>query len=192
MTYKFSNKSEQILNTVRLELNILAHKVLEISPIDFTIVEGYRDIERQKQLYKEGKTKTLNSKHCTKEAIDIVPYINNKLDYEAVNDCCFIYARISGRAATVTSMGCMSTNSPAEILFVARSNINFTSPSRQSIVSRDHMIAFNPNAEHAERVASQNAPEGGANSVAFTPSTASISFMLGAISSRFCLYVNLE
>ena len=52
MTYKFSNKSEQILNTVRLELNILAHKVLEISPIDFTIVEGYRDIERQKQLYK--------------------------------------------------------------------------------------------------------------------------------------------
>ena len=57
MTYKFSNKSEQILNTVRLELNTLAHKVLEISPIDFTIVEGYRDIERQKQLYKEGKTK---------------------------------------------------------------------------------------------------------------------------------------
>ena len=98
MTYKFSNKSEQILNTVRLELNILAHKVLEISPIDFTIVEGYRDIERQKQLYKEGKTKTLNSKHCTKEAIDIVPYINNKLDYEAVNDCCFIIGLFYAKA----------------------------------------------------------------------------------------------
>ena len=84
MTYKFSNKSEQILNTVRLELNTLAHKVLEISPIDFTIVEGYRDIERQKQLYKEG--------------IDIVPYINNKLDYEAVNDCCFIIGLFYAKA----------------------------------------------------------------------------------------------
>lgn len=98
MTYKFSNKSEQILNTVRLELNTLAHKVLEISPIDFAVVEGYRDIERQKQLYKEGKTKTLNSKHCTKEAIDIVPYINNKLDYEAVNDCCFIIGLFYAKA----------------------------------------------------------------------------------------------
>ena len=51
--YKFSERSEQILNTVRLELNILAHKVLEleINPIDFSITEGYRSIERQKQLY---------------------------------------------------------------------------------------------------------------------------------------------
>lgn len=88
--YIFSNRSEQLLNTVRLELNNLAHRVLEISPIDFSITEGYRDRERQKQLYEEGKSKTLNSKHCTGQAIDIVPYINNRADFEAINDCCLI------------------------------------------------------------------------------------------------------
>lgn len=96
--FKFSERSEQILNTVKLELNVLAHKVLEISPIDFSIVEGYRDKERQEQLYKANKTKTLNSKHCSGEAIDIAPYINNKLDYEAVNDCCFIVGLFYAKA----------------------------------------------------------------------------------------------
>lgn len=37
--FKFSTKSEQLLNTVQKELNVLAHEVIKISPIDFSIVE---------------------------------------------------------------------------------------------------------------------------------------------------------
>ena len=33
----FSTSSEQQLNTVHKDLNILAHEVLKISPIDFSI-----------------------------------------------------------------------------------------------------------------------------------------------------------
>ena len=72
--FKFSDKSEQMLNTVQKELNILAHEVIKISPIDFSITEGFRDRMRQKELYNDGKSKTLNSKHCECKAIDIVCY----------------------------------------------------------------------------------------------------------------------
>ncbi len=70
--FKFSTKSEQLLNTVYKELNILAHEVIKISPIDFSITEGFRDRMKQKELYNEGKSKTLKSKHCECKAIDIM------------------------------------------------------------------------------------------------------------------------
>lgn len=42
--------------------------------VDFSITEGRRTLERQKQLLAEGKTKTLDSKHLTGEAFDFAPY----------------------------------------------------------------------------------------------------------------------
>ena len=70
--FKFSTKSEQLLNTVYKELNILAHEAIKISPIDFSITEGFRDRMKQKELCNEGKSRTLNSKHCECKAIDIM------------------------------------------------------------------------------------------------------------------------
>ena len=70
--FKFSTKSEQLLNTVYKELNILAHEVIKISPIDFSITEGFRDRMKQKELYNEGKSRNLKSKHCECKAIDIM------------------------------------------------------------------------------------------------------------------------
>ena len=61
--YYFPTLSKQLSNTVYKDLNILAHEVLKISPVDFTITEGYRSKNRQEYLYKTGKSKTLNSKH---------------------------------------------------------------------------------------------------------------------------------
>lgn len=41
---------------------------------DTVILEGLRTQERQKQLFKEGKTKTLKSKHLKGKALDRSPY----------------------------------------------------------------------------------------------------------------------
>jgi peptidoglycan L-alanyl-D-glutamate endopeptidase CwlK len=40
---------------------------------DITVSEGLRTKARQEQLYKEGKSKTLNSKHLTGNAVDLYP-----------------------------------------------------------------------------------------------------------------------
>jgi peptidoglycan LD-endopeptidase CwlK len=70
--FKFSDKSEQLLNTVDKRLGILANEVLKISPIQFEVIEGWRSEERQKELFKQGKSKTLNSMHLKGLAIDIL------------------------------------------------------------------------------------------------------------------------
>lgn len=71
--FKFSQKSLEKLANVDVRLQTLAKKVLEITPICFQITEGIRTKERQEQLVKEGKSKTLNSLHLVGKAIDILP-----------------------------------------------------------------------------------------------------------------------
>ena len=69
-----------------------------MSLIDFAITEGYRSQVKQEYLYKTGKSKTLKSKHTELKAIDICPYINNKLDYEATNDLFIIVGLFIAKA----------------------------------------------------------------------------------------------
>lgn len=71
--FKFSQKSLEKLASVDVKLQTLAKKVLEISPIDFSITCGLRTKEEQEQLVKEGKSKTIYSKHLLGKAIDILP-----------------------------------------------------------------------------------------------------------------------
>lgn len=39
----------------------------------FNVSEGLRTLERQKQMVKEGKSKTMQSKHLTGDAVDLYP-----------------------------------------------------------------------------------------------------------------------
>lgn len=41
-------------------------------PHDFIVTEGLRSLERQKELFRAGKTWTLNSRHMSGKAVDIV------------------------------------------------------------------------------------------------------------------------
>lgn len=43
------------------------------TPIDFTVLEGLRTQERQKQLVASGASKTMNSRHLTGHAVDLAP-----------------------------------------------------------------------------------------------------------------------
>ena len=70
--FKFSRKSLENLRSVDIKLQTLANEVLKISPIDFSITCGLRTKEEQEQLVKEGKSKTLNSKHLQGLAVDIM------------------------------------------------------------------------------------------------------------------------
>jgi len=44
------------------------------SPVPFTVIEGVRTVERQKQLVASGASQTMNSRHITGHAVDIVPH----------------------------------------------------------------------------------------------------------------------
>ncbi|EAA5259346.1 M15 family peptidase [Salmonella enterica subsp. enterica] len=72
--FKFSQRSLSRLQGVNQQLVTLANRALELSPIDFGITEGIRTKERQNQLFHEGKSETLNSRHLTGHAIDVMAY----------------------------------------------------------------------------------------------------------------------
>lgn len=69
----FDERSKELLCGVNPKLVELATKALEISPVKFRVVEGYRTFERQKELVSAGLSRTLKSKHLDGNAIDIVP-----------------------------------------------------------------------------------------------------------------------
>ncbi len=70
--YIFGKKSLKALSEVDPKLQQLAHEAIKI--VDFTVIEGKRTLERQKELVAEGKSKTLKSKHLEGKAIDVAPY----------------------------------------------------------------------------------------------------------------------
>ena len=73
-TFKLGTRSYQSLSGVHPDLVAVVERAIEITEVDFTVIEGLRSRERQKQLVAEGKSKTMNSRHLTGHAVDIVPW----------------------------------------------------------------------------------------------------------------------
>jgi hypothetical protein len=66
-------RSTDNLKGVNSDLVRVVRRALELSPVDFTVIEGLRTKERQTELMKQGFTRTLNSRHIIGQAVDIVP-----------------------------------------------------------------------------------------------------------------------
>jgi peptidoglycan L-alanyl-D-glutamate endopeptidase CwlK len=74
MTYQLGQRSLQNLSGVHPDLVDVVKRAIELTEQDFTVIEGIRNIDRQRQLYRTGKSKTLNSRHLTGHAVDIAPW----------------------------------------------------------------------------------------------------------------------
>lgn len=66
-------RSKKNLTGVNHQLVEVVKLALELSPVDFTVIEGLRTKERQAELMKQGFTRTLKSRHIVGQAVDIVP-----------------------------------------------------------------------------------------------------------------------
>ena len=74
MGYKLGGRSLQNLSGVHPDLVSVVKRAIEITEQDFSVIEGVRNINRQRELVKSGKSTTMNSRHLTGHAVDIVPY----------------------------------------------------------------------------------------------------------------------
>ena len=86
--FKLSQTSLDRLQGVNERLVMLVHRALELSTVEFMVVEGLRTKQRQQQLYAQGRTSkgpivtwTLNSKHIDGLAVDLAPVVNGKIDW---------------------------------------------------------------------------------------------------------------
>ena len=80
--FKLGSRSLERLQGVHPDLIKVVKRAIEITEVDFTVLEGVRTLERQKKLYASGASKTLNSRHLTGHAVDIAPWIDNKVSWD--------------------------------------------------------------------------------------------------------------
>lgn len=69
--FQLSQKSKDRLIGVHPDLVRVVFRALELSDIDFAVLEGVRSKARQKQLVAAGASRTMNSRHLTGHAVDL-------------------------------------------------------------------------------------------------------------------------
>jgi len=87
VSYVFSRRSRQRLETCHGDLILLMTEALDDPecPSDFTVLEGFRNEERQNQMVAQGKSQLSwpKSRHNSypSMAVDVAPYINGTLSW---------------------------------------------------------------------------------------------------------------
>lgn len=80
--HKLSARSERRLEGVHEDLVRVVRRALELSPVDFAVVEGLRTKERQSELLRDGASTTMNSRHLTGHAVDLAPVIGGQVRWD--------------------------------------------------------------------------------------------------------------
>lgn len=74
MAYQLGTRSRQRLSGVHPDLVAVVKRAIQITEQDFAVLEGIRNINRQRDLFKAGKSTTMNSRHLTGHAVDLAPW----------------------------------------------------------------------------------------------------------------------
>lgn len=80
--FALSKVSLDKLNGVNPSLVKVVKRAIQLSKQDFAVNEGLRTVERQRQLVKSGASQTMNSRHITGHAVDLVPIVNGKVSWD--------------------------------------------------------------------------------------------------------------
>ena len=70
MTFKLGKKSRERLIGVHPDLTSV-ERAIELTDVDFTVLEGVRSKARQEKLVASGASQTMNSRHLTGHAVDL-------------------------------------------------------------------------------------------------------------------------
>jgi peptidoglycan L-alanyl-D-glutamate endopeptidase CwlK len=82
--YTFSKRSLGNLRGVHPALAHVTARALQLTRIDFTVVEGKRSRARQQYLVNTGKSMTMNSAHLTGCAVDCYPIVNGQIEVRRI------------------------------------------------------------------------------------------------------------
>ena len=87
MTYRLGPQSRAELKGVHPKLVAVVERAIEITGQDFSVHDGLRTESEQREYVRRGVSQTMNSMHRYQadgfgHAVDLVPYINDKLRWE--------------------------------------------------------------------------------------------------------------
>ena len=80
--YTLSTRSLDRLNGVHPDLVRVVKLAIQLSEIDFVVLEGVRTKERQALLKTIGASQTMNSRHLTGHAVDLGALLNKEVRWD--------------------------------------------------------------------------------------------------------------
>jgi len=82
MAFTLSQRSLGRLDGVKNQLHSVVTTAISLTNCDFGVTCGLRNIQEQEELVARGASQTMNSKHLTGDAVDVVAYIGNRISWE--------------------------------------------------------------------------------------------------------------
>ena len=82
MTLNLSQKSLDRLAGVHPDLVACVKRAIELSTVDFAVLEGVRSKARQEQLVAAGASQTMNSRHLTGHAVDLGAMVSGTVRWD--------------------------------------------------------------------------------------------------------------
>ena len=73
--FKLSKRSLTNLQGVKQPLVNVVTRAIQLTEIDFVVIEGLRTTQRQQELVNQGASQTMNSKHLTGDAVDLAAWL---------------------------------------------------------------------------------------------------------------------
>ena len=73
--FKLSKRSLTNLQGIKQPLVNVVTRAIQLTEIDFVVIEGLRTTQRQQELVNQGASQTMNSKHLTGDAVDLAAWL---------------------------------------------------------------------------------------------------------------------
>ena len=82
MTFRLSAASLAKLEGVDTNLASVVKRAIQITLVDFSVIEGLRTVEQQRILVAKGASQTMDSNHITGRAVDLMAYVDGRASWE--------------------------------------------------------------------------------------------------------------
>ena len=82
MSFKLSSRSTANLDKVDSNLVAIVRMAILETKVDFGVICGLRTIEEQKVLVDKGVSQTMDSKHISGNAVDLMAYVGSRASWE--------------------------------------------------------------------------------------------------------------
>ena len=81
MSFALGQRSLSRLEGVHPDLVRVIKRAIELTPVDFTVLEGLRTLARQQRYVASGASRTMRSRHLTGHAVDIAPWVGGAVSW---------------------------------------------------------------------------------------------------------------
>ena len=81
VNFKLSQRSRDRLVGVHPDLVRVVELAILLTTVDFSVVDGVRTLNKQREYFNRGKSKTMNSRHLTGHAVDLAPWVHGEIDW---------------------------------------------------------------------------------------------------------------